>query len=67
MSNLLHIGAVVYGLVLAAGVFVTHPVTEAFRVDAMFLPQATDKTRPLNLIFGLLVAGYGAWSLWGQG
>ena len=45
MSNLLHIGAVVYGIVLAAGVFVPHPVTEAFRVDAMFLPQATDKTR----------------------
>ena len=67
MSNLLHIGAMVYGLVLAASALVTHPVTEAFRVDAMFLPQATDKTRPLNLIFGLLVAGYGAWSLWGQG
>lgn len=67
MNNIVHIGAVVYGLALAAGAFVNHPLTEALRVDAMFLPQASERTRPLNLIFGVLVAGYGAWSLWGQG
>ena len=67
MNNLLHIGAVIYGLALAAGAFVNHPMIEALRVDAMFLPYASERTRLLNLIFGLLVAGYGAWSLWGQG
>ena len=67
MNNILHIGAMVYGLLLASATFVNHPVTEALRVDAMFLPQASERTRPLNLIFGLLVAGYGAWSLWGRG
>ncbi len=67
MNNIVHIGAVVYGLALAACFFVNHPVTEAMRVDAMFLPNASERTRPLNLIFGVLVAGYGAWSLWGQG
>jgi hypothetical protein len=65
MNNLVHIGAVVYGLALAAGAFMRHPLTEALRVDALFLPVASEKTRPLNLIFGALVAGYGAWSLWG--
>ena len=35
------------------------------RVDALFIPQAGEKTRPLNLVLGLAIAGYGAWSLWG--
>ena len=32
-NNLLHIGAVIYGLALAAGAFVNHPMIEALRVD----------------------------------
>jgi len=67
MNHIVHIGAVFYGLALAAGAFVNHPLTEALRVDALFLPHASERTRPLNLIFGVLVAAYGAWSLWGQG
>jgi len=50
---------------LILGTFVRTPVTEALRVDTLFIPQAGDKTRPLNLVLGLLIAGYGAWSLWG--
>lgn len=64
MDTVINAGAVVYGLALVAAVFVRSPATEALRVDALFLPQASEKTRPLNLVFGLLIAGYGAWSLW---
>jgi hypothetical protein len=48
--------------VLAA--FVRTPLTEALRVDALFIPQASEKTRPRNLVLGLAIAGYGAWALW---
>jgi hypothetical protein len=64
MSTLVNAGAVVYGLVLVLSSFVRTPVTEALRIDALFMPQANEKTRPLNLVFGALIAGYGAWSLW---
>ena len=64
MLTLVNAGAVVYGLVLVAAMFMRTPLTEALRVDALFLPQASEKSRPLNLVFGMLIAGYGAWSLW---
>ncbi len=64
MLTLVNAGAVVYGLVLVASMFLRSPLTEALRVDALFLPQASEKSRPLNLVFGLLIAGYGAWSPW---
>ena len=41
-------------------------LTEALRIDSLFFPQAGDRTRPLNLLLGLLIAGYGGWSLWGR-
>ena len=43
--------------------FVRHPLTEAMRIDALFIPQANERTRPLNLLMGVAIAGYGAWSL----
>jgi hypothetical protein len=64
METALHAGAIAYGAVLILSTFIRTRLTEALRVDALFLPQASEKTRPLNLIFGLLVAGYGGWSLW---
>lgn len=64
MDALVNVGAIAYGAMLVLGMFVRHPVIEALRVDAMFLPHADEKSRPLNLLLGLLIAGYGAWSLW---
>ncbi|HET9823085.1 MAG TPA: hypothetical protein VFQ16_14790 [Burkholderiaceae bacterium] len=64
MDIVVNAGAVVYGLALVAAMFVRTAATEALRVDALFLPQASERTRPLNLVFGVLIAGYGAWSLW---
>jgi hypothetical protein len=65
MSLIVNAGAIAYGLALVVGMFVRTPLTEALRVDALFLPHADEKSRPLNLLLGLLIAGYGAWSLWG--
>jgi hypothetical protein len=66
MDTVVNAGAVAYGIALVLCAFVRTPVTEALRVDALFIPQASEKTRPLNLVLGLLIAGYGAWSLWGK-
>ena len=63
MDSLVHIGAIVYGLLLVAAAFVRMPLLEALRIDSLFLPEAGEKTRPVNLILGVLIAGYGAWSL----
>lgn len=54
---------VAYGLLLILAVFVRTPVTESLRVDALFMKQASEQTRPLNLIVGVLVAGYAIYSL----
>jgi hypothetical protein len=64
MLTVVNAGAIVYGIALIAAMFVRTSLTEALRVDVLFLPQASEKSRPLNLVFGLLIAGYGAWSLW---
>jgi len=61
---LIHAGAILYGLALVIATFMRTPLTEPLRVDTLFLPQAGESTRPLNLVLGLLVAGYGTWSLW---
>ena len=66
MDTIVNAGAVAYGLLLVLATFVRTPLTEALRVDALFLPQAGEKTRPLNLVLGLAIAGYGAWSLLGH-
>ena len=64
MDTAVNAGAIAYGLLLVAGTFVRTRLTEALRIDALFIPQAGEKTRPLNLVLGLLIAGYGAWSMW---
>lgn len=52
-----------YGVVLIAAMFLRTPLTEAMRIDALFVPNYSEKTRPLNLLAGVLVAGYAVWSL----
>jgi hypothetical protein len=66
MDTAVNIGAVLYGVTLILGALVRTRLTEALRIDALFIPGAGEKTRPLNLVVGLLIAGYGAWSLWGR-
>jgi hypothetical protein len=66
MSTAINAGAIAYGLLLVAATFVRTPLTEALRIDSLFIPQAGENTRPLNLVLGLAIAGYGVWSLWGS-
>ncbi len=63
MDILVNASAVAYGITLVVATFVRHPLTEAMRIDALFIPQANERTRPLNLLMGVAIAGYGAWSL----
>ncbi len=63
MDTLVNAIGIGYGILLVLTAFVRTRVTESMRIDALFIKQYTESTRPLNLIFGLLFAGYGAYSL----
>jgi hypothetical protein len=52
-----------YGLVLILAGIIRHRITEAMRIDALFMPNPSEATRPLNLIIGIVVAGYSIYSL----
>lgn len=52
-----------YGALLVSAMFMRTRLTEALRIDALFIPRYSEKTRPLNLLAGLLIAGYAAHSL----
>ena len=52
-----------YGILLVFTAFVRNRITEPMRIDTLFMKQATESTRPLNLVVGILVAGYGVYSL----
>jgi hypothetical protein len=65
MDTAVNAGAIAYGLLLVLSMFVRTRVTEALRIDTLFIPLAGEKTRPLNLVLGLAIACYGAWSLLG--
>lgn len=58
--NLLGLG---YGALLISAMFVRTRLTEAMRIDALFIREYTEKTRPVNLVAGLLIAGYAVYSL----
>lgn len=45
MDPWIHVGAIAYGALLMLGLFVRTPLTEALRIDAMFIPQAGDASR----------------------
>jgi len=61
-SILTYVG-IIYGAMLVLATFVSNKVTEAFRIDALFMPNPSEATRPLNLVAGLLFAGYSIYSL----
>ncbi|MFA7269157.1 MAG: hypothetical protein WC073_07425 [Sterolibacterium sp.] len=54
---------ILYGLLLVLAAFIDNKLIQSLRIDALFMKQASDDTRPLNLVVGLLVAGYGGYSL----
>ncbi len=63
MDTIVNSIGIIYGMILILAAFVRSSIFESMRVDVLFMPQATEKTRPVNLVVGLLVAGYGIYSL----
>jgi hypothetical protein len=66
MDIIVNVIGIIYGLILILAAFVRNKVLESLRVDALFIPHHTESTRPVNLIVGLLVAGYATYSLLGK-
>ena len=66
MSNpdtLVNVLGILYGASLIGATFFRNGLTEAMRIDALFMNSHSERTRPLNLVVGVLVAGYGAYAL----
>lgn len=63
LDTIVTIIGIIYGVLLVLTYFVRNKVTEAFRVDALFMRNPSEATRPLNLVAGILVAGYSIYSL----
>ncbi|MBI5482859.1 MAG: hypothetical protein HY888_00140 [Deltaproteobacteria bacterium] len=66
MDTIVNSIGIIYGLILILAAFVRSAIFESMRVDALFMPQASEKTRPVNLVVGLLIAGYAIYSLLGR-
>lgn len=54
---------IIYGGLLILAAFYRSKITEAFRIDALLLPEPSESTRPLNLLAGLVFAGYSIYML----
>jgi hypothetical protein len=63
LNTIVNVIGIAYGCVLILATFTRGRITELMRIDVLFIPHPTESTRPLNLIAGLLVAGYGIYSL----
>ncbi len=63
LDTIVTVIGIIYGLFLILTAFVRTKLTESFRIDALFMPNPSESTRPLNLIIGILVAGYSLYSL----
>lgn len=66
INTVVTVVGIIYGLVLILITFVRIRFIESMRIDALVIPHPTDSTRPVNLIAGLLIAGYGIYSLLGR-
>ena len=63
INTVVTVVGIIYGLVLILLTFVRIKFIESMRIDALVIPQPTDSTRPVNLVAGILIVGYGIYSL----
>lgn len=63
MDSFVNILGIIYGTVLILAAFVNHRLLQAMRLDALVMESPSANTRPVNLVAGLLVAGYAIYSL----
>ncbi len=66
INTIVTVVGIIYGLVLILATFVRIKFIELMRIDALVIPQPTESTRPVNLVAGLLIAGYGIYSLFAR-
>ena len=66
INTVVTVVGIIYGFVLILITFVRIKFIEQMRIDALVIPQPTESTRPVNLVAGLLIAGYGIYSLLGR-
>ncbi len=66
MDTIVNVIGIIYGLILILAAFMRNKALESMRVDILFMPNPTEKTRPVNLFVGLLIACYAAYSLLGR-
>lgn len=60
---LINVLGFLYGVMLISAMFIRTALTEAMRIDALFIRNYSESTRPVNLLVGSLVAGYALYSL----
>lgn len=60
----LTLGGIIYGIALILTTFVKNKVTEALRIDKIFMPKVSERTRLLNLGFGIAAVGYNVYALY---
>ncbi|MDH4099214.1 MAG: hypothetical protein OEV28_01410 [Nitrospirota bacterium] len=58
LDFIITVGGILYGVTLIAATFIHNAFTNAIRIDALFIPNPSAATRPLNLVIGLLLVGY---------
>lgn len=64
MDTIINVIGVLYGVTLILAAFIrTSRMLESMRVDGLVMPNPTESTRPVNLLLGLLIAGYALYSL----
>lgn len=62
-TNLVIVGGIIYGILLIIAALTKTRFTEPFRIDALIMPNPTEKTRLINLFAGVCFAGYSIYSL----
>jgi len=63
LDILLMLAGVVYGVGLILSAFIKNKITEAFRIDALFMPKPNLASRMINIPAGIFVLGYSVYSL----
>lgn len=63
INTVVTVVGIIYGFVLILITFVRIKHIELMRIDALVMQQPTESTRPVNLVAGILIAGYGIYSL----
>lgn len=63
LDMIITIIGIMYGGLLILAALISNRITEAVRIDALFMSKPSEATRPLNLAAGLFAAGYSIYSL----